>query len=181
MAKQEKKGKKVLIYVAAAVLVIVGLLIWYINRGGEADGGNSLYTEYSGYAPENSYMAYLEEHSGAEDVSDVVDIPVTEYSASQGEIEVFEEYEGQKNVILTDSKGYVEWTVNVPKTGFYQMHIDYLAYEGSGLRVERSVYIDGEAPYDEAQYLRFERCFVDVPADISVDLDGNDIRPIRSG
>ena len=177
MAKQEKKGKKVLIYVAAAVLVIVGLLIWYINRGGEADGGNSLYTEYSGYAPENSYMAYLEEHSGAEDVSDVVDIPVTEYSASQGEIEVFEEYEGQKNVILTDSKGYVEWTVNVPKTGFYQMHIDYLAYEGSGLRVERSVYIDGEAPYDEAQYLRFERCFVDVPADISVDLDGNDIRP----
>ena len=172
--KHKKAGKTVLI-VAAVVTVVLGLTA--LIRRDNGDGGDNAYTEYTGYAPENSYMAYLTEYGEAEPAGSVVQVSVEEFTDSEGDVQIFAEYEGRANVVLTDDAGYVEWTVEVPETGLYQMDIEYLTYGGNGLRVERSVYIDGELPYEEAGYVVFERCFRDVAAEPSVDLDGNDIRP----
>lgn len=180
MEDKQKKGRRVIPCVAAiaVIAVVIGLIVQNRNRSYEesTDAGNG-YTEYTGYAPENSYMAYLEEHSNAEPADADVEIPVTEYTDSEGDVQIFPEYEGEKDVLLTGEEGYVEWTVDIPKTGLYQMDVNYLTYGGNGLRVERSVYVDGELPYSEAQFLTFERNFIDVTADPAVDLDGNDIRP----
>ncbi len=172
------RQKKKLIIVLSIVVIILalGVVLWLVNKD-NTEKSKDGYTEYTEFAPEHSYMAYMNEHSDATLVDDVITIPVTAYTASEGKIQLFEEYEGKKNVILTEEDGYVEWTVNVPQTGYYQMEVDYLTYGGKGLAVERSVYIDGSLPYSEAEYVVFERTFIDVEAEPSVDIDGNDIRP----
>lgn len=175
MRKQKKITKTTFIVIAIAVIIGFGLLARYIGKENGQDTGDT-YMEYQGYAPEHSYMAYLKEHGEAGLAEAVVEIPVTVYSDARGNIQVYPEYQGRKDVILTED-GYVEWSVEIPETGFYQMRVDYLAWEGSGFDVERSVHIDGELPYKEAGFLKFERSFVDVEAEPSVDLYGNDIRP----
>lgn len=171
--KHKKAGKAVLIVIAVAV--VAGLAFWM--RQSDEGNGNDAYTQYTEYAPEHSYMAYLTEHGEAEPAESTVPVSVEKFSDSEGDVQVFAEYEGRENVVLTDDVGYVEWTVTIPETGLYQMDIEYLTYGGNGLRVERSVYIDGELPYEEAAYVIFERSFQDVAAEPSVDLYGNDIRP----
>ena len=173
------KQKKKIFFVAIVIVVVSGLTAFALYTAKNKNNNNKgdTYTEYMGFAPENSYTAYLQEHSDAKLTDVEVAIPVLGYTDSMGEVETYSEYEGKENVIVTGEEGYVEWTVEIPQTGFYQVDIEYLAYGGSGLSVERSVYIDGEVPYEEAEFVVFERSFVDVAAEPSVDLDGNDIRP----
>lgn len=172
--KQRKKG--LLIIMAIVVIAGLAVLLVFLNYGKKQDGGEG-YTEYNGFSPEHSYTAYLEKY-GQEEMADCeVNIPVAEYAASEGDVQFYEEYEGKNSIILTEEEGYVEWNITVPQTGLYQIDVEYLTYGGNELKVERSVYIDGELPYNEAEFLTFERSFVDVASEPAVDLDGHDIRP----
>lgn len=171
-----KQRKRSLLIIMSIIVIAVVALLAFWNYGKKQSDGEG-YTEYNGFSPEHSYTAYLEKY-GQEEMADCeVDIPVAEYAASEGTVQLYEEYEGKENVILTDEDGYVEWSITVPQTGLYQIRVDYLTYGGNGLKVERSVYIDGELPYNEAEFLTFERSFVDVASEPAVDLDGHDIRP----
>lgn len=173
------KGKHIVAVTgAAAVLLVLGIAVWYFVRPRTVQDGSG-YTEYTGYAPENSYMAYLEQYKDAPPASQEIVVAASSYSDAAGEIQLFQEYEGKQNAVLTGEDGYIEWKVEVPEKGLYQMDVSYLTYGGKGLTVERSVYIDGNLPYEEARYVVFERSFVDVASNPSRDLNGNDIRPAQ--
>ena len=171
-----RQRRRLLIIISIMIIAVLAAVLMFLNHGKKQNDGEG-YTEYNGFSPENSYAAYLEKY-GQERMADCeVSIPVSEYAAAEGTVQLYEEYEGKRNIILTEEDSYVEWNITVPQTGLYQMSVEYLTYGGNGLTAERSVYIDGELPYSEAEFLTFERVFVDVASEPAVDLDGHDIRP----
>ncbi|MGF7143063.1 ABC-type glycerol-3-phosphate transport system substrate-binding protein [Anaerotaenia torta] len=177
MVTKRKSSKTVIILAAAVLLAALAIFLVFQERNRNRTAGTAGYQNYEGYAPEGSYASYLSSYEAVSLTENTVVISAADYSGSEGEIEVLPEYEGQENAVLTGEDGYIEWTVNIPETAFYQIEADYLTYGGSGLRVERSVYIDGSLPFREAEYLVFPRCFTDMEAQPSKDLKGNDIRP----
>ena len=168
------RTKSILIVGLVVVLIASGTVIGYFKKNNKS-GGDNLYTEYKGYAPEGSYTYYLESHTDATDAGSEFTIGASENYTASDNVQRFDEYQGEKNVVLTPEDGYIEWNVQIPETGFYQMKVKYLTYEGNGLKVERTVKIDGELPYNEAEFLTFERTFKDIEANPAVDINGNDI------
>ena len=173
MMQGKKKYISIIILLAIAVALVAVLI--FVNRDDKKK--DSSYTEYTDYAPEHSYAVYMETYKEADGATTEVTINAMDYTDSEGDVQSYGEYEGKRDVVLTPAKGFVEWTVKIPQTGFYQMKVDYLTYGGDDLKVERSVYIDGELPYDEAEFLVFERSFVDVASEPAKDIHGHDIKP----
>ncbi len=173
MMQGKKKYISIIILLAIAVALMAVLI--FVNRDDKKQ--DSSYTEYTDYAPENSYAAYMETHKDADMATKEVSINAMDYTDSEGDVQSYGEYEGKRDIVLTPAQGYVEWTVQIPQTGFYQMKVDYSTYGGDDLKVERSVYIDGELPYDEAEFLVFERSFIDIASEPAKDIHGHDIKP----
>jgi ABC-type glycerol-3-phosphate transport system substrate-binding protein len=60
------------------------------------------------------------------------------------------------NTISSSTPGqWLEWEVNVPKDGLYQISAVYRENMVIGLPVVRTLYIDGQIPFEEAKYLTF--------------------------
>jgi hypothetical protein len=91
-------------------------------------------------------------------------------------VERLQEYEGQDNVISTTENSYVEWQVQVPETGMYQIYMEYYPVKARGVDIERKFYINGEIPFLGADTLAFTRLWTD-KSEPARDNQGNDIRP----
>ncbi|MGB8455809.1 MAG: hypothetical protein WCD89_26275 [Anaerocolumna sp.] len=129
-------------------------------------------------APEGSYAYYLKTHEGVpfSDTEFVLD--ADEFTDTNQKLLVFKDYEGSgKSAVLTAEEGYVEWEFNVPGTGMYQINMKYFGYGGKGSDIERILNIDGKVPYDEANYITFQRAWRDVYGFEEKDINGNDICP----
>ncbi len=139
---------------------------------------------------EGSYGEYLQTYARASASDDVISIDVTKYTA--GENVKIENYEGRKNVLVTQEDGYVEFTVEVASTGLYGLGCDYFPMEGKGVAIERAITINGESSYNEARTAALDRIYVDSVDSKKVsepdengiksgyfieDLNGNQIRP----
>lgn len=89
-----------------------------------------------------------------------------------------ESYEGMDGPsLLTPESGTVEWTVDVPEAGLYNLSLLYYPIEGKSSAIERSLTIDGERPFKEAAYLQFDRIWSNEKAEMVTDNQGNDLRP----
>lgn len=137
-----------------------------------------------------SYGEYLQRYARASVSDDVIQIDVTKYTDSEN-AEV-KDYQGKKNVLMTQDVGFVEFTVEVPTTGLYGLGCSYFPIEGKGVAIERSISVNGELPYSEAKTASLDRIYTDAvdPSQIQStgsdgiltgyfpeDLDGNQIRP----
>ena len=69
----------------------------------------------------------------------------------------------------------MEWTVDVPEAGLYNLTLVYQPTEGRGSSMEMELTIDGERPFSEAGYLAFHRIFGN-SGPVLVDSLGNQIR-----
>ena len=126
---------------------------------------------------ENTYTAYREMYKDADIPNDEIVIDLLDYSAAE-QVEAYDDFEGQANVLVTQNDGYVEWTVNVPEAGLYNIFMKYFPIESRGVDIERSLYINGEIPFDGAEYLTFSRVWTD-GGEIRRDNRGNEIRPVQ--
>jgi ABC-type glycerol-3-phosphate transport system substrate-binding protein len=79
-------------------------------------------------------------------------------------------------VIKTDDTGFIEYTVNVPEAGFYNLEMEYFPIESRGVDIERALYINGEIPFLGAELITFNRIWGDHPDGIRTDNQGNQIR-----
>ncbi|MDF2670755.1 MAG: transporter substrate-binding protein, partial [Paenibacillus sp.] len=73
--------------------------------------------------------------------------------------------------------GWVEWEVEVPVEGLYELGIVYDSVSDSGIDMMRGVQINGSYPYTEAEALQLKRIFTHVPYPPARDEFNNDIRP----
>lgn len=140
------------------------------------------------------YQEYIEMHKDAGYPDITVEVDAQEYtsymeSGKETEPEIYTDYEGmQGQSVLTRENGYIEFPVEVPETGFYQLQVEYYPVEGKNSEIQRSFFVDGELPYGELSLIEFSRiwstdvaqeCFRQGVYDVvwKKDNQGNDLKP----
>lgn len=121
------------------------------------------------------YSAYMERHKDAIKPDYEIAVDVLNYSSAEM-VTAYDEYHGRNNVIISGEDGFVEWEVDIPKAGLYNIGLDYYPLEGRGIDAERIIYINGEIPFSGADTLTFSRIWTD-GGDVKMDNRGNEIRP----
>lgn len=125
----------------------------------------------------DNYEQYLSNYENAQYPDEEILIRVEDFVKSDPEVEVLQNYEGSTGKsIKTYEEGFVEWTVDIPKEGFYNIKIEYFPVEGRGSSIERELWINGEMPFYGSRHLNFSRIWVDAE-DIKRDNRDNEIRP----
>lgn len=128
--------------------------------------------ESSAIGRELRYHEYLASFSDASRPELEIYVPATEYNSGTG-LKLTDE--GQ---VYMDEAGYIEWEVEVPAAGLYNIILSYYPAPGRGGSIEREILINGERPFAEAGYLLFHRVFGDA-GQIVRDSLGNEIRPAQ--
>ncbi len=124
------------------------------------------------------YQDYLETHQGAAHPEGEITVAGGDFSDAGEGFSQVREYEGRQNVALTAQEGSITWEVEVPEAGFYQIQMEYYPMEGKNNAIEREIYINGELPFDGAQYLVFSRNWENKTR-VERDARDNDIRPAQ--
>ncbi len=177
-----KNGTKKLIGTVVFCGAFAGICILLNLRGkdnfSEKYAGYDLSTDIVGLERTGTYTGYLLEHDGAAYPDKTVDVDIFDYSVDDGEVEVLNDYYDEAKVLYTETESVVSFDVNVPESGFYYLKMDYLIPESRGVAAERSIYINGELPFDDAGNLTFSRIWTD-GGEIRTDNQGNEIRPAQ--
>ncbi len=170
------------IVVGVVVVAVVALFAFFIlhdtvENFSDKYAGADLTKDVEGMEREGTYSGYLLAHGDAAYPGQDVDIDLFGYSDAS-DVEVYENYEGEEKALYTGSGSTATWQVEVPEAGFYNLYMEYLAPESRGVPAERSVYLNGELPFDGANNITFSRIWMDGDV-VKVDNQGNEIRPIQ--
>ena len=164
--------------------IVAAFAIFYVVQilTGEEDfhskyEGCDLTADVEGAVREGTYTRYLNAHAGAAYPDRGVEIALADYLSGEG-VEVYNGYEGRDTALFTDSDSAVTWEVDIPQDGFYNICLEYMTVESRGVAIERSVFINGELPFEDAGNMAFTRMWTD-GGDVKVDNQGNEIRPTQ--
>lgn len=141
-----------------------------------------------------TYAEYKKEFGDAEYPDVTVEVDAADYilyMENDAEVtpEIYTDYEGSKgDSVLTTETAYIEFEVEVPETGFYQLEIEYYPVKGKNSEIQRSFFVDGELPYGELSLIEFSRVWSTDVAQESFangvydvvwnkDTQGNDMKP----
>lgn len=129
------------------------------------------------YTEKATYSDYYDEHSSDKYPDKAV--PLTYSSAEDGaEVEV-KSFEGKDNVIVwSNQEGTVNFTVDVPESGNYNIKLTYYPIPGNMTTSEISVLLDGDSPYDAATRVELPHTFV-MDGEITRDSKDNDQAPMQ--
>ncbi|MCL2107951.1 MAG: extracellular solute-binding protein [Oscillospiraceae bacterium] len=198
-------AKKKFIYAGIAAAVVIVIVVFALTRGAVG----SFYQKYEGFdltAPasgrSDTYVRYLDRFPNAAfpsagvvidlaDFNEVLVNPVViereEVVNSRGatiETDLEGEFGDVGRFLMTDEYAFVEYTVDVPAAGFYNLKIDFFPVESRGVDIERAVYINGSIPFRGADIITFYRTWGDLvqydnsgnPYTIRTDNQNNQIR-----
>ena len=171
-----KTLRNTLIGVAVVVLLIVLLnLIPDKNYSSKYEGFDL--TSSAGTVDRSStYKQYLANHKNAGKPASVIEVNVAEFDESSTGVKLEASYQGKDNVLVTEDGSFVQWTVDVPTEGFYNLEMEYIAVPSRNVNMERILYINGEIPFTGADLISFQRLWKD-GGEIRTDNRGNQIRP----
>lgn len=148
-------------------------------------GYNRTIGEVKALMEATSYAKYSEKYADVPDGAKSIIIDPTQYNAelTDAEVEIYKNFEGHTgDSLYMADRGKTTWTFTVPQTGRYAMSITYYPVKGTNTTIERMLYIDGRLPFSEARYFYFPRVWeyiLDENNDFDIDINGNDIRPVR--
>ena len=183
MSHQHRKPYKATATVTLGVCVLLLVaIILIINTFSKQDdqqllnGKDILSTSFGGA---NSYASYLSRYETTSKSDATIVIDASQYDHATGtEFEVLEQYEGMEGSSLyTGETGTVEWKFHVEHDGLYQLEVLYYPVAGKSSAIERIVAVDGVVPFEEAQFIQFDRLWDNELSEIKVDNQGNELRP----
>lgn len=130
------------------------------------------------YTEQKTYSDYYDEHS-ADNYPDR-EVPLTYVGASE-ETEVTQgSYEGKDDVLVwSNQEGQLDFTVDVPESGNYNIKITYYPISSKMTSSEVSILLDNESPYDAATRVGLSKRWHS-DTEITKDSKGNELRPIQS-
>lgn len=180
MNRQHRKPKAATIIIGACVLLCaVLIMINMLSNKDRLDAAAT--TPYEGKMrhSENSYAAYIAQYENETKAEHEIIIEAANYSDLQGEeFEVLEQYEGmQGQSLYTGETGEVQWSFTSPVSGLYTMELLYYPVEGKSSAIERIIKLDGKIPFEEANFIQFDRIWNNELDTIKVDNQGNELRP----
>ncbi|OUS75839.1 hypothetical protein B1748_15540 [Paenibacillus sp. MY03] len=110
-----------------------------------------------------------------------ITVLATEFSSSSEEAKLSRRRDDEKlaNVIdWRNGKGWIEWIVDVPQDGLFNLVIDYAPTDESFARIIRGIQIDGTYPFLEAKSIGLSRYWKDGQFPYERNSIGNEIRPV---
>ena len=131
---------------------------------------------------ENAYSNYYKKYADAprplKGTNDTVKIEGKNFTGSGSGAEVrVAVVDGETDVLeWSNQEGYVDFEVDVPETGWYNIRAKYEALEGGTTSIEFALLIDGVCPYTTASRITLPKRWVN-KNEIQQDIRGNDIRP----
>lgn len=140
------------------------------QAAGTNDGAAAVTAAAAEDAP--SYVAYLRQYADAPCPDGSIRLDAA--AAAGGERRT--DFEGHSGVSLyageTDT---VTWQFSVPQTGLYLLRFDYYPVAGAQGEIERSLRLDGAAPFTEADSLTLFRVWANTDEPVRTDTQGNQI------
>ncbi len=142
-----------------------------------------------------AYADYLEEHEDAARPAAGVTIEAADFvryedAGEATDPQILADYDGGSgNAVLTGEESLIEWVVNVPESGLYDLSVLYYPCEGKNSAIQRAFFIDGQLPYGEMALVEFNRVwhngnFAEIVDENGVtvrqwdkDNQGNDLKP----
>lgn len=172
--------KKLWIGIGVVAVIVIIAVLWSM-RGvedfHEKYAGEDLTRDVEGMERTGTYTGYLNDHADAADMTQEAVVDLFSYT-SDGDVEVYEDYEGAAKALYTGTNSEVTFEVEIPQTGYYNLYMEYLIPESRGVAAERGVMINGEFPFEDARNIAFTRIWTDGGA-VKTDNQGNEIRPIQ--
>ena len=195
-----KKGvwKKALVLVLAAVLLVT-YPGFYRESGAQTDLSMEEFEDIIGtYNIDDSilsYKDYVQKYNTANYPAAVVEIGAEDYvryeeGGKTAEPQVYTDYEGMTgDSLLTTEDSLIEYEVDIPEEGFYNVSFVYYPVEGKNSDIERSIFVDGNLPFKEFSLTTFSRVWTSDVDETTVnangvtvkvwekDNQGNDVKP----
>lgn len=170
-SKAAKRSAVVFALVAAVVLAVLTPAI-ASGTGPTSDTETTTQTEdlLDIIQDAESYENYLAFHEDAAHPDTEIVINGDDF------LDASEDFYVEDGAICTLEDGSVTFEVDVPEAGFYNIRVKYYPTEGKNSTIERALYINGEIPFENAQYLEFSRIWVNAE-EITRDSRDNDVRP----
>jgi len=175
--------KKSFYFVLIIVLAIIGYAVYVRIMNARYEASKQDYIEVAAADAEeitgrkDIYTAYLEKYKDAGKPEYEIKVDIKNYSLAD-KAEAYDEYLGKKDVVVCREEGFVEWEVDIPQAGLYNIYLEYYPLEGRGIDIERALYINGEIPFSGADTLVFSRIWTDA-GEVKKDNRGNEIRPTQ--
>ncbi|SDT52191.1 ABC-type glycerol-3-phosphate transport system, substrate-binding protein [Paenibacillaceae bacterium GAS479] len=85
--------------------------------------------------------------------------------------------EGSSDSVLLNEKQWVEYEIDVPQSGLYQLRLSYYSVEDSSIPNQIAITVNGKSPFVEAQSIKLDRQWKDEHYPPQADKKGNQIRP----
>ena len=127
------------------------------------------------YLTLSDYYTYINNHSEFYPTNGMT-VLGSDYKEGTDIIDVYNNYEGVEDVVLTDESGSITYEFEDVTEGFYHVKVHYYPYPGKSSSIERAIYINGEIPFEGAANISFPRIWGN-KEDVFQDVNGNDIRP----
>lgn len=116
------------------------------------------------------YSEYCENYDQATPAIQEIQLNAAAFAESEGTVTA--EPDGS---VLTGSDSTVTWRFRVTSPGFYQLQVEYFPTVSKGGAIERTVLLDGAAPFEEARYIEFPRVYTD--GEITTNARDNEVTP----
>ena len=131
-----------------------------------AEIGNNIDEKYQGYeaGKYTNYLTFLKYFSDQDVIKDTINIDIKTDVADMQNTElkgVVDHFDTNKDALVIDQGGYVDFTVNVEKAGLYHLAFDYLPIINQPIDIEVSFLIDGGVQYKESTTFMFNRLWTD--------------------
>ena len=143
--------------------------------------------ELTAYQRRQTYSEYISQFAGAGAPDQEVLVQGASFTSTNMDVKVLDAAEigpdglpagYQGTAVVTGEKGYIEWEIDVPVAGLYNIEIMYYPVEGRGTSIEREIQINGQALFDGSETLLFHRVWGDSGPYLT-DTAGNQIRPTQ--
>ncbi|MBB6673571.1 extracellular solute-binding protein [Cohnella nanjingensis] len=172
---------------AIGIVVAVGLILYWTRPSAQRsvnaeDQGLAKGSWMSLQQGRGDYADYTAQHASGVFPKRELIVEASDYAKIEGDgFEKLDQFEGTSgSSLITGEKGRVDWNVEVPETGYYNIAVQYYPVQGKSSSIERMLLIDGDVPFEEANYLQFDRIWANELQQVKRDNRGNDLRPQQS-
>ena len=171
-----RKKKDKLITALVVIALIAALAAWVALSNGTLDysakyEGADLTANVEGIGRDDTYTLYSLRYADAPFGTENVEIDVLDYTAD-------ENVEKREDGLYMGDNSRATWKLSVPRTGLYNVEMDYTTVESRGVDIERRFAVNGNVPFEGAETLIFQRMWKD-GAPVRKDNQGNEIRPTQ--
>jgi len=148
---------------------------------GDYDYYEELVSTYSVDDSIPSYQNYLKQYDNVFSKDEIYvtssDLVRYENAGVSKEPVIYTDYEGMTgDSILSEEEALMEFEFKVSTSGFYYISLDYYPIEGKAGEIQRSIFIDGELPYEELAIVELSRVWVTDVTETYIDAHGVELK-----